>query len=187
MGRDKASLTLGATTLATRVASVLRDVTDTAIEVGPGRSGLPNIVERPPGTGPLTAIAAGWGHLVATTERRCPVLVLACDLPDVTVSLLRWLADYPDERPAGDRTARCSVVPVVGGQSQPLCARWSVVDLDLTRTLVTRGERSLRHVFGESARYPAEDEWSRVAAPSAFVDLDTPEDLKDRLRRGAPP
>jgi molybdopterin-guanine dinucleotide biosynthesis protein A len=179
MGRDKAALILGGATMAERVSGVLGRAAGTVLEVGPAHTGLPCIVERPPGSGPLAAVATGWRQLITLTGQRRPVLVLACDLPDVTVELLRWLAEYPDPA-AADEDARCSVVPVVDGMAQPLCARWSQSDLDRSVALLAKGHRSLRGVFGERARFPTKEEWSGTVAPEAFADLDTPEDLARR-------
>jgi molybdenum cofactor guanylyltransferase len=180
MGRDKATIVVRGLALAELVAGVLTQVAGAVLEVGPARSGLPSVIERPPGGGPLAAVATGWHELTKMTGQRRPVLVLACDLPDVTVKLLRWLADYPDPAGMRDEDIRCSVVPVVDGMAQPLCARWSVSDLDRAVALLGSGHRSLRHGFGDAACFPAEDQWTAVAAPSAFADLDTPEDLAQR-------
>ncbi|HET6809541.1 MAG TPA: NTP transferase domain-containing protein, partial [Acidimicrobiales bacterium] len=119
MGFDKATMVVEGRVSAVRLAAALTAVARPVLEVGPGRSGLASVSEDPPGSGPLVAIAAGWRAL---TERGHggPVLVLACDLPLVDEEVLRLLAGWPG--PA-------SVVPVVAGRDQPLCARWSAADL----------------------------------------------------------
>ena len=63
LGRDKASLSLGATTLAERTAGLLMQVARPVIEVGPGHTGLVHVREAPAGGGPLAAMAAGWAEL----------------------------------------------------------------------------------------------------------------------------
>ncbi len=115
MGFDKASIPIGGVPCAARVAKVLRAVVAHAVEVGPGTSGLPAVREEPPGGGPLVAVCAGARALEESGSTR-PALVVACDLPLVTESVLRTLADWPGSR---------SVVPMIGGRPQPLCARWS--------------------------------------------------------------
>ena len=115
MGFDKASIRIGGVPCAARVAKVLRAVVAHAVEVGPGTSGLPAVREEPPGGGPLVAVCAGARVLEESGSTR-PALVVACDLPLVTESVLRTLADWPGSR---------SVVPMIGGRPQPLCARWS--------------------------------------------------------------
>jgi hypothetical protein len=59
MGQDKSQLIMEGSTLAIRASSLLQRVVETAVEVGPGVSGLPSTREQPPGGGPLVAIAAG--------------------------------------------------------------------------------------------------------------------------------
>ena len=168
MGRDKATLEVGGTTLAARTAALLTSATGRAVEVGPGTSGLPAVRERPPGSGPLAAVAAGWDELVRTTGEKRPCVVLACDLPELARDLVAWLAAQPEGG---------SVVPVLDGRPQPLCARWSVADLERAASQHAAGERSLRRVFGPDARFVAEEEWSGVAPKGTARDVDTPSDL----------
>lgn len=190
MGRDKASLEVDGRPMAGSVAESLRQVAATALEVGPGRSGLAHVVERSPGAGPLGAVAAGWLELQRVTGQRRAVLVLACDLPDLTVEVLRWLAAYScppasgRKGAGGEEALDCSVVPMVGGRAQPLCARWSPWDLDRAAARFAVGERSLREAFGPDASFPAENEWSAVTSAQAFADLDTPSDLRRRTAGG---
>src|ERR1035437_6644660 len=63
MGRDKSQLLIDGSTLAARTASLLLTVVETAIEVGPGVSGLPSTLDDPPGPGPLAGVGAGWRGL----------------------------------------------------------------------------------------------------------------------------
>lgn len=168
MGRDKAALEVGGVPLARRSADVLTASAEVAVEVGPGRSGLPAVVETPPGAGPLAAVVAGWRHLVERSGEKRPAVVLACDLPDVPAALVAWLVEQP-----GDH----SVIPVAAGRRQPLCARWSVADLERAAAQLATGERSLREVFGPDAVFAEEDAWKGVAVPGELVDVDTPEDL----------
>ncbi len=172
MGRDKATLEVGGESLARRSGGILAGATGPVLEVGPGRSGLPAVVETPPGSGPLAAVVAGWRRLVAQAGEKRSAVVLACDLPDLPRSLVEWLVAQP-----GDH----SVVPVVDGRRQPLCARWSVADLERAAAQLAAGERSLREVFGPDAVFVAEDAWEGAAAAGELMDVDTPEDL---VRRG---
>ncbi len=168
MGRDKSLLAVDGTTLARRTASLLGRVVGTSIEVGPGTSGLPSILESPRGEGPLVAIAAGYGALRAQGLVG-DALVLACDLPLLNEQLLGLLAHFD---------APGSVVPLVAGRAQPLCARWARHDLELAGELVARGERSLRHVTrGPNVTLLDRSAWQHVASEATFLDVDTPEDL----------
>ncbi len=176
MGRDKATIEVAGRPLARRSAAVLAAVTAVAVEVGPGWSGLPSVTEEPPGAGPLAAVVAGWRELVRRTGEKRAVLVLATDLPDVSAALLALLAGEP---------GTASVVPLRRGRPQPLCARWSVADLERAAAQLSAGERSLRHAFGPDTVEVDEERWAPVAPGAALDDVDTPQEL---ARRGlAPP
>jgi molybdopterin-guanine dinucleotide biosynthesis protein A len=165
MGRDKASIVLDGATLAERAGQVLAAATTDAVEVGPGRSSLPAVREVPPGDGPLAAIAAGAAALGGDG----PAIVLACDMPLVTVALLRWLADHP---------APGSVIPI-SGEPQPLCARWSAAALASIPSSLALGHRSLRTLLAfADVTLAAEGEWQRVAPASALDDVDSPADIE---------
>ncbi|GAC1312439.1 MAG: hypothetical protein NVSMB16_09260 [Acidimicrobiales bacterium] len=187
MGTDKATLVLhpGEPTLAQRAAAELLVVASPVIEVGPGASGLPSIVEEGIHPGPLVALDAAVRALAAY---RCSgggiagALVLACDMPLVDRALLGWLASYPGEG---------SVIPLDGGagRPQPLCARWSDQALASIPGLVARGERSLRSLLAhpDVALIPAARwaPWAGPAGPRALEDVDTPGDVR-RIAGGDP-
>jgi molybdopterin-guanine dinucleotide biosynthesis protein A len=185
LGRDKALVVIDGVTLADRAAALLVAVCDPVIEVGPGRTGLPVVLEDPPGSGPLAALVAGWAEL-GRRGHPGPVLVLAVDMPGVTAALLRHLATRP-----GPATA----VPVdrrlpEGGQTrpQPLCARYGADALDTAADLVAAGERSLRSLLAVTPVVWVEaGEWEPLAGSGAFADVDTPGDLEafgDRVDPG---
>lgn len=171
MGTDKAGLRLrsGGETLAHRIAGLLREVAEVAIEVGPGYSPLPATADPWPGAGPLAAIATGTAALGGAGWIG-PALVLATDLPLVGIDVLSWLASHPFPG---------SVVPLDGaGQPQYLCARYDSATLQLARKLAAEGKRSLRSLVAASGPYlaPAR-EWAQLGHSDALNDLDTPEDL----------
>jgi len=162
---------IGGVRCAEKVASVLQAVVGDAVEVGPGVSGLRVVHEEPLGGGPLVALCAGAKALY---EVGCalPVLVLACDLPLVTETVLRTIAEWPGSR---------SVVPIIDGHSQPLCARWSVEDLATAADLVGSGMRSMRSLLElPGVVLVEEDEWPTEMDLQAMSDVDTPADL-DRI------
>jgi molybdopterin-guanine dinucleotide biosynthesis protein A len=169
LGVDKASLLVDGESLAVRAGRRLAAVCAPAIEAGDGSSGLPSVRERPPGSGPLAALAAAsW----ALRERGHdgPALLLAVDLPAVDEPLLRWLRDRP-----GEPTA----VPRVDGRLQLVCARYSGEALLAAASLVAGGVRSL-HELLDVVDFDVVDEaeWRAVAGADAFADVDTPEDAK---------
>lgn len=169
MGRDKAQLVIGESTLAVRIASLLLLVVETAVEVGPGASGLPATLENPPGEGPLAAVAAG-GQFLRARGHEGGALVVACDLPFLSAELLQFLAQWNSPE---------SVVPMVRGRAQPLCARWGRRDLDNASELVGLGERSLRHLTSQPGVVLLdESSWRVVASEEQFSDVDDPDDLE---------
>lgn len=177
MGTDKAMLKVEGAELAPRAGAVLAAVTAPALEAGPGRSGLPVVPEPFPGQGPMVALAAAWTELSARGHLG-PVVVLACDLPLVDEPLLRLLASWPTSD---------SVVPVVDGHPQPLCARLSPAALDLAAVLASapaagprshRSHRSLRSLLAATpVTWLGPAEWGPVASPRSFADVDRPTDL----------
>ncbi|MHB1969214.1 MAG: molybdenum cofactor guanylyltransferase [Acidimicrobiales bacterium] len=167
LGRPKAALEVEGTPLAARVARVLSDVCPLVLEVGPGYSGCESVLEDPAGEGPLGALAAGWAALGARGHEG-PTLAVACDLPQLSVDLVRLIAQWPTPG---------SVVPVVAGRAQPLLARWSNEALTASVALHAAGERSLRGLLAlADVTRIDESDWGRVATALAFADVDTPED-----------
>lgn len=167
-GRDKATLLVGGRSLAARVGASLSEVAAPVLEVGPGRSGLPLAPEDRPGAGPLTALVAGWSALTQGGHRG-PVVIVACDLPRVSEPLLRLIASHPGSG---------SVVPVVDGRPQPLCARFSASALGHGAVMVGAGRRSLGPLLEHhDVHWLEPSEWSGVADGTDFADVDTPADL----------
>ena len=159
LGQDKATLLLDGERLCDRAARLLSAVADPVIEVGPQRTALDAVREDPPGQGPLTAMAAGAAALPAGT----PAIVLAVDMPRVTVDLLRALAEHP---------ADGCVVPVAGGHRQTLCARYSVDALMAAPQLVAQGARAMAALLDvvPVTELPFDAD--------LFADIDTPDDLR---------
>ena len=159
MGTAKATLLVDGEPLASRAARLLAEVCDPVLEVGPGYSGLATVDEPEPGRGPLAALVAGSAAVGTGT----PVLLLACDLPFVTLELLTRLVESP-----GDGT----VVPVDrDGIVQPVCARYSAAARDRARELLADGERSLRRLLDVTEVTRLVDVDGR-----ALVDVDTRDD-----------
>lgn len=151
LGADKAAA------LAPRVAQVLQAAVDGPVyEVGPGYTDLPVIREAQPGQGPLAALTA-----VPHEDS----LVVACDLPFVGEPLLRFLAAQSG-----------TVVPVVDGREQWLCARYRAEALARAAALVTAGERRMQALVDEDTVFLDETGWGHVARARDFADVDTPED-----------
>jgi molybdopterin-guanine dinucleotide biosynthesis protein A len=170
MGRDKALLDIGGRALCLRTAELLAEVADPVVEVGPGYTPLPRAVEPALHAGPLHAMAAGARYLLEA-DRPGPALVVATDLPRLTVGLLGLLAAWP-----GSGT----VVPLDrGGRSQPLCARYSAAALARATALAGAGERSVMALLERiEVTWLAPDQWVPAAGRAdALLDVDTPDDL----------
>jgi molybdopterin-guanine dinucleotide biosynthesis protein A len=112
-GADKPALSVGGTALLDRVLAACRGAGRTVV-VGPRRATARPVEwvrEEPPGGGPLAALAAGVRRTTAGL-----VVVLAADLPFVTVTTVRALLDA---LPRGED----GVLAVDGGgRDQPLLA-----------------------------------------------------------------
>jgi len=171
MGTDKASLVVGGQRLAERTAALLVLLAAPVLEVGPGFTALPCTRESPPGSGPLAAVAAG-GAALEELRHRGPVLVVATDLPQLSASYLRRLAEQSAPTPA-----HCVVPRDADGEPQPLCARYSVEALAQARELVAAGHRSMRALLAVAPVM-----WLDAGTDGALLDVDTPADL-ERLRR----
>jgi molybdenum cofactor guanylyltransferase len=169
MGRTKALLVYRGSTLAERLALILARTVDAVVEVGPGVTSLASTCEDPPGQGPLAALVAG-ARALRHSGHEGPVLAVACDLPFLSESTLARLVGW---RAAG------SVVPVVRGRHQPLCARWSPDDLDAAEALVKSGERTFQPLLARSSiTFVTETQWGVTIDDEEFADVDTPDDLR---------
>jgi molybdopterin-guanine dinucleotide biosynthesis protein A len=178
MGFDKALVDVAGERLADRSARVLGAVCSPVLELGPGHTSLQAVREDPPGQGPLAAMASG-GRALRRMGHKGPAIVLAVDMPLITAELLRFLASWPGES---------TVVPFVGGEPQPVCARYSGRALITAEEAVEGGERSIRGFLRTlvDTQWAGPRMWGHLADETAFSDVDTPEDLR-RLGLAAPP
>src|SRR5262245_10001984 len=171
MGRDKALLVVAGETLVARAARRLRAVcAETAVADG-GRALLDGVesLADGPGAGPAAGILGGAARFPGR-----PLLVVACDLPELPVALLAALARAPE-------SARL-VLPRWAGGVEPLCARYGTEALAALRRRVAAGEMAL-HPLAESAglavRYLEGAELAACGAPEVmFRNLNRPEDLE---------
>jgi molybdopterin-guanine dinucleotide biosynthesis protein A len=164
LGVSKAELRRDGERIADRCARLIGDVSDPALEVGPGVTTLPAVREHPPGAGPLAAFVAGATELTRR-DATGNVLLLAVDLPFVDAPLLAWLTEHP---------APGAVVPTVDGVPQPLCARYADVDRAIAVRLRETGQASMRALLDAiPVTYVDESDWGGVTAPDAFLDVDT--------------
>lgn len=137
MGRDKALLPFGDGTLAGHAARTVEAAAGSVTLVGDplqyGRLGYPVIADSLPGAGPLAAI------LTALDASRSDWnLVLACDMPDVSVAFLLQLLE------AAERSNPTCLLPVgPSGRPEPLCAVYHRKALPVIRRALERGVRKI--------------------------------------------
>jgi len=170
MGQDKAGLRLGNQTLLQSVSAVMQHLFPQvliSVRQRRGESNLPQVCDTLADGGPLAGLEAALGA-VATPW----VFVVACDMPFVSPAVVNNLA-----RQRGEYQA---VVPMVGGQPQPLAAFYARTCADEARAILAgNGKHSLRALLSrldvcyvDAAELLADDPQLR-----SFIDLDTPEDF----------
>lgn len=146
MGADKALLRLPSSgpTLIERVVAAARAVTDDVVVVAEDAGRLPAMPVRTvgdaiPHAGPLAGLVAGFA-----AARYADVLPLACDLPYLSVPLLRWMASQPRTWDA--------LVPWLSNEDgktgwEPLHAIYTRACLAPMRAALDRGERHMTAFF----------------------------------------
>ena len=167
MGRDKALLEVGGRPLATLAGDALRGAG--AAEVlavgGDGEAlaglGFRAVADRWPGAGPLGGVVTA---LEAAGED--VVVVLACDLPGVTVAAVAAVLD-------GLAGGADAAVPEVEGRRQVLLAayrRWPC--LPVLAAALDAGERAVHRALAPLVVAPV-----TLVDPAWAADVDTPADL----------
>ncbi|MFD8706270.1 molybdenum cofactor guanylyltransferase [Kitasatospora sp. NPDC059648] len=172
-GADKPGLTVGETSLLDRVLAACAG-SRTTVVVGPARptarEGVRWTRERPPGGGPVAAVAAGLDLVTADT-----VLLLAADLPFLDRRTVDRLASALDG--AGPH-ADAAVLVDAGGRDQPLTAAYRTAAL--RAALAALGDpagQPLRRLVGGLNRLRVAD------TDNVAYDCDTWEDLEQARER----
>jgi molybdopterin-guanine dinucleotide biosynthesis protein A len=178
-GLDKAALTIGRVPLLDRALEAVAGASRIVV-VGPERavpSGVLVVSDRPPGGGPVSALAAA-----VSTLRSALVVVLACDMPFVTAAVVERLVaagGVLDHDPDVGRVDGALLVDG-DGRRQYLAAAYRVPAL--TRALGDAGPphgqsmRSLvrRLTVAEVAANPGEtldiDTWADAARSRALLE-----------------
>jgi len=169
-GVDKAALEVGGRRLLDRVLDAVAGA-QSVVVVGPHRP-----VERPVlwtredvvGTGPAAALGAGLARVTAPS-----VVVLAADLPHLTAAVV-------DDLRAAAAGADGAVLVDADGVEQLLVGCWSAAALRAAMTGRELAGASLRGVLRPLSRVPVE---ARPDGPPAWLDCDTPEDLRRARER----
>lgn len=174
LGRDKASLVVDGHALAARAAAALAPLCPRVLisirtgGVNPA-AGFEAIEDEPPaGRGPLAGLVAGFAAAPGSD-----LLVLACDYPRVTESLLRKIL-------AAATAADDVVFPVdEGGRDHPLVGLWRGRIAGAARAAVGEGRLAVRDLLaGLAVRRLSCRAGRDGAADGALVNVNRPEDLR---------
>jgi molybdopterin-guanine dinucleotide biosynthesis protein A len=175
MGKDKAWLRLGGSTLVERVIAAVRPVTASVSIIANDDKykelGLEVFADRNEGVGPLEAIRTA----LANSQTRL-ALVVGCDLPFVSTELLGYMIEASDTYDA--------VVPLgPDDRFEPLCALYSTGVLETVTALIVEGERRVSPLFERvRTRFIPFHEIARLnGSAHFFMNINTPADyLKAR-------
>ena len=172
MRQDKAQIPWGQGTLLSHAYQRLQQVASKVFVVG-GRPAsddrIPVLPDAFPGRGPLAGIYSALLH--AETDWN---LVLAVDLPLVSVTLLRYLAD--PSKPA----STLAVALRIGGLIHPLCALYSRRLFPEIEQRLQGGDLSIHHLL-ESVGTRIIEEREFLAAGFSIdmlFNVNTPQDLE---------
>jgi molybdopterin-guanine dinucleotide biosynthesis protein A len=163
-GVNKGTLMIGRTAIVDRQLETLRDVTGHIFVVGRTdivwtSRGLRVIADQIPEAGPLGGIYTALMH--SPFDR---TLVVACDMPFLSASLLQAMAAVPDAD---------LVIPRHAGGYEPLCAIYS-------RACATDIRNRIEHGLREASRLPVGLRVTEfdVDNDAMFVNVNTPHDYE---------
>ena len=164
MGRNKALLPFRGEPLACSVAREVAVAAGSATLVGPPDQyralGYPVIPDAFPGEGPLGGILTALRDASAEW-----VLIVACDMPQLSAGFLSQLLSAAESRQA-------TVIPQgPSGRLEPLCGVWRASDLAAIEDAFARGIRKVAAALESLALavYP-------VSEVAPFQNVNTPED-----------
>lgn len=140
MGRDKALLRHLGVPLVVRAAAAVRSAAGSVTILGDpafyGRFGWPVLPDEQPHLGPIGGLYTALEHTKAEWN-----LVVACDMPGLSLDLLRELIR---------RTHRCRsrcVAPVTDTGFEPLCAVYKRTALPQVRAAIAEGRLKMRELL----------------------------------------
>jgi molybdopterin-guanine dinucleotide biosynthesis protein A len=181
MGSDKAFLRLGSLTLLEHMITIAKEVCDNVALIGDRQRLAPYgrvIEDQFAGQGLLAGIHAA----LTSASAKDLNLVLAVDLPKVSIALLKYLLN------AAAETSATVTVPYSNGFSQPLCAVYRKEFAAIAETALLAGRNKIDPLFATAmTRKIDEAEIAKLGfSPSIFDNVNTPEDWQ-RLQqsRGA--
>ena len=170
MGTDKADLALGEETLLQLTISGLREASASSIYVVGKESAeflgrdVIQINDIWPGEGPLGGILTA---LESIKESHIPVMILACDFPNLDIAEIKILIEHAYSNPDS------IVVPSVKGHKQWMHACWPTTAVGHIKESFTRGERAPHRAIEGLKTIVLERSEMR-----AYLDVDTPEEFE---------
>ncbi len=172
MGRDKALLPMGESTLLQRVMDAAAPVSDQHLLItnSPASHALfawPQAADLYPDKGPLGGLYTALSH--TKTDH---LLLLACDLPYLNTPFLRFLCEQIDDNQA--------IVPDSADGQQPLCAIYNRSVLTAVTHALQQNQLGMRRLLSQlSIRTISPDQWHPFDSDNRlFTNLNTPEDYR---------
>ena len=172
MGRNKALLELGPSTVVERVIAAAAPLAAECLLITPDTEGfahlgLPIHPDLHPRIGPL-----GGLHTALERASSPTVLLLACDLPFVTTGFLRFMVEKLRDHQA--------VVPRTDKGLECLCAVYTQSCVPAVAGALARDQRRMSAFLREvDVRFLDPDEWQAFDPDhTLFVNLNTPEDYQ---------
>lgn len=168
MGKDKASIRFGGSTLLERSVAVASTVFASVVVSGGDYApvGASVVADLVPGLGPLGGLDSAF-----RVAKGRNVFLLAVDMPFVDATTVRRIADP-------EVVSMSARVPVAAGRIQPLCAVYGSGLGPLVRDRVEGKDRSMENLLA------AVDVEELLGIDDAvFVNVNTQADLQDALRR----
>ena len=180
MGRNKALLELGGTSIIGSQLALLRGIFDCLLIVADDGEayaslGVMVIPDAVKGQGPLGGVHAALSHVAASHPALQGIFVLACDMPFVKEGVVRALAEL------GGADA---VVPSVGGRYHPLCASYALSCLPVVERHLREGKLDMSSLVQDvNARILREREIERSdPGLGSFLNINTVEEFKKASR-----
>lgn len=174
MGTNKALVELGSLTLLARAVELIEPVASPVTIVGMNKSQhvlhVASIRDREPGCGPLGGIVTALA--IASKEW---ALVLACDMPYVTVEFLQLLS----RRCASASPETQAVVPETSRGLEPLCAIYRASASKVLEASLAGRKLKLTDVVATlRVDRVVESDWLAFSADGKlFTNINRPEDL----------
>jgi molybdopterin-guanine dinucleotide biosynthesis protein A len=178
-GADKALIRLEADqpTLIERTVSIARELSDDICIIGHDRFaaldlGVPIVPDHHPGQGPLEGIATALRH-----TNRSRMLVLACDMPCLRLSLLRLLVERPS-------SAEVVSPRTDDGRWHPMHAVYRASALQPIEELLRSGDMAVRLLFDRITVEAVTEEEMRTVDPEliSLINVNRPGDLERSIR-----